>query len=320
METWPAVTDVETLRGISRLPSAVLSRDELASLTDTLVVPWFETAPGIAVFDKMRTHPRLCSGTGWITGISETRWDYSGSGQHRAYASSQPSDDAWAVLMTRHVSPYEIAREVPFQKYVASPAGLAALDNGVVLEQGMPRLGPRHPTIVYRYPSRNDDARTVVAAALPDRGFVPSTGYAHTIRHPEGTSGDDVLALLGYLNTRVCDWWARRLVDRHVTAPVINGLPLPEWEAGQVAEVAVIVTALLARAGVERLAGGIAFVESVSTQGRSVDDLYVQLDRMAFEGFQLTRAEVAVVLDDFSDRGLGSDIREALLALPSGDA
>ena len=47
-----------------------------------------------------------------------------------------------------------------------------------------------------------------------------------------------LLALLGLLNSLACDWWARRFVDRHVTAPVVNSLRLPEWSVDERAMVA----------------------------------------------------------------------------------
>jgi len=316
---WPAVSDVSMLRDINAIPHIDLSLDELTTLSENLVVPWFEGPGDIAVFEKMRTRPRLSSGSGWISGISETRWDYSGSGQHRAYATTAATDAAWSVLMTRHVSPFEIAREVAFQKYVTSPSDLVKLDNGVVMDGGAPVLGRTHPTIAYRYPSRNDDARTVIAAALPERGFVPSTGYVHTIRHPEGTPVSAVLALLGFLNSRVCDWWARRLVDRHVTAPVINGIPLPEWDDTQVERAAQIVSAMLRNLGMDRLAGGIV-LEPNSYDGGDRVDLALKLDQLAFEGFEMSRADATVVLEDFTDRALGRGARAVLLSSIGGES
>jgi hypothetical protein len=299
---------------VNSLPSALLTRDDLASLTDALVIPWFETGEGIAVFEKMRSHSRLRAGDGWVTGTSETRWDFSGSGQHRGYASSNESDNAWDVLMTRHVVPFEVAREVAFQKYIPTPEDLTKLDNGVLVRDGVAVLGPAHPTIAYRYPSRNDDARTVVAAALPESGFLPSTGYVHTLRQPVETPGAVVLALLGFLNTRVCDWWARRLVDRHVTAPVMNGLPLPDWSPSQIRRAADLVSSLLARANVTRLAGGIVVDDVLAAGVASTDDLLLELERLAFDGFALTEAEASVVMDDFSSRGLPAEMRDRLLA------
>lgn len=316
--TWPAVVDVSVLQGIDDVPHISLSREELATLSENLVVPWFETSEGIGVFEKMRTRPRLISGRGWIAGTSETRWDYSGSGQHRAYATATATNETWSVLMTRHVSAFEIAREVAFQKYVASPQDLVNLDNGVVMESGAPVLGPAHPTIAYRYPSRNDDARTVIAAALPEHGFVPSTGYVHTIRHPEGTSGSAVLALLGYLNSLVCDWWARRLVDRHVTAPVVNGLPLPDWGDCDVDDAAQLVTSILRRRGVERLAGGVVLMPN-SYEDSPQTELVVALNRLAFKGFGMSVMDAGVVLDDFSDRAVSAAMRASILRSMSGE-
>ncbi len=312
--TWPSATCARQLRHIRSTPSIALTREELADLTITLVVPWFETPEGVEVFNQMRSRPRLSSGEGWIQGVSETRWDFSGSGQHRRYAHSEELESSWSILMTRHIAPFEIAREIGFQKYVTESYKLAALENGVVMEESRPILGESHPAIVYRYPSRNDDARTVVAAGLPAEKFLPSTGYAHTIRHPIGTPKESVLALLGYLNSRVCDWWARRIVDRHVTAPVVNGLPLPDWNHDDVWRVSRLTAALLLRAGVERLAGGIQLEEEdAGTVGLTTAELAVLLDKAAFEGFGLSQERASVVLEDFTERGYDLGLRSALL-------
>ena len=63
----------------------------------------------------------------------------------------------------------------------------------------------------------NDNTRTLIAAVLPESGYLYSKGYAHGLRTPAAGNDCDLLALLGYLNTFIADWWCRRFVDRHVT-------------------------------------------------------------------------------------------------------
>jgi len=59
---------------------------------------------------------------------------------------------------------------------------------------------------------------------MPQSGYIHTAGYIHGVDDEAGTSASSRMALLAYLNSFTCDWWSRRIVDRHVTAPVINNL------------------------------------------------------------------------------------------------
>jgi hypothetical protein len=215
--------------------------------------------------------------------------------------------------MTRHVVPYGLAVDIPFQKYVRDPSALIELNLGVIRPADRPVLGSSHPAIIVRHPSRNDDSRTLIAAALPERGFIHNKGYVHAIRHREAVEDDVLLALLGYINSHVCDWWARRFVDRHVTAPVVNNLPLPDWTQAVVSKVAQASAALLVRGGVTRLAGCRSIVDAMPTE--SDFDLHVMIDVKAAQGFNLGGGEVIAMMQDFSTAEAGcSPVMRAAIA------
>lgn len=112
------------------------------------------------------------------------------------------------------------------------------------MHEGKFVLSDRHPVIVVRHPSRSDDSRTLIATALPETGVLHNKGYIHAAMHAEGTSAAARLALLGLFNTLTVDWWVRRFVDRHITAPVLNQIPLPDWSAAEVYEAAAISSTL----------------------------------------------------------------------------
>ena len=123
----------------------------------------------------------------------------------------------------------------------------------------------------------------------------------------------DTLALLCFLNTYCCDWWARRFVDRHITAPVVNNLRLPDWSEGQRAQAAAIARTLLVRRGTDRLPGRHAIEQAPEHEGHTDEELLVEAETLAAAGFGLTAQHMQVVLSDFSDRGCPPTRRAAIL-------
>jgi hypothetical protein len=259
--------------------SIELTPDEVEALSDTSALPWFNSPADSHIFDLMRKQPRLASGKGWITGTSDSsRWDFSGSGKHHQHAHAAPGNPGdWLVLKTRHVDAYEITDDT-YDKAV-DPFDLAPLQRGIEIIDGRARLAPSHPTITYRFPSRNDDSRTLIATALPDSGYLFSTGYAHGVRHPEETDTVHTLALLGFMNSVVADWWARRFVDRHVGARIINGLVLPDWTDEQIATAAAGARDLLLTHGQRTLVGGIQLAEVLPDRAGHVNPRAQLVDR-----------------------------------------
>jgi hypothetical protein len=157
----------------------------------------------------------------------------------------------------------------------------------------------------------------MIATALPYRGYLHNKGYVHAIKHTHAARPQHLLGLLGFLNTFICDWWVRRFVDRHITAPVVNNVRLPEWNERQIALAASLTVGLLAQSGLDRIAGDIAVVGS--NEDREELDLRVGLEQLAVEGFGFRRRHMELILEDFSDRAAACppDLRAAILeALP----
>jgi len=305
---WPGIANVAGMRGLGEDAALILSRETLESLSDSVVVPWLNASGDKAVFEAMRANPGLSSGEGWISAVHDARWDFRSSGPQRRFASADGGEGAWRVLMTRHVASFAIDQVPAFQQFVPKPEDLG---NGVKVVEGRAVLGPDHPLIVFRHPSRNDDSRTMIATALPEEGFIHNKGYVHAFRHPPDTSTELLLALLGFLNTLTCDWWVRRFVDRHVTAPVANNVRLPSWTARDIAAAANLTATLLARRGVTRLAGGRVLAADKSDQ--SDIDLLAALELLAARGFDLTGRHMEMVLADFSDTGCTPELRTRIL-------
>jgi hypothetical protein len=311
---WPAST-VNDLRAANNGSAIKLTNEEIDSLTDKSVIPWFSDKAERAVFDKLRFQPRLGRGDGWITGTADSsRWDFSTAGPHSGFVGAETTD-SWKVLMTRHVDAYRIALEEPFQRVVPQPARLVGLSLGVVTSpMAETVVGGTHPPIVYRYPSMNDNSRTLIATALPSKGFLYSKGYAHGVRLQGNVATVEVLALLGVMNTCACDWWVRRFVDRHVTKQIIDSLPLPNWSLEQRQRVAMYVGELLRRSGLEVMAGGRVLPETETPAGASSFELLAKIERHVWEGYGLNVDLLPIVLADFNQKGCPSELRVAIAA------
>lgn len=287
----------------------VLSQDDLGSFSETHVIPWFVSMAERQVFDAMRRHPRLASGDSWIRATHDARWDFRGSGPDKALADRLERPGAWKILMTAHVDTFGFVLSKGFKQFVGDLSGLIGKGRGVELRHGTPVLTSRHPMIIVRHPSRSDDSRTIIATALPQSGMLHNKGYVHAAMHNADSTDAERLALLGLLNTLPVDWWARRFVDRHVTAPVLNQIPLPDWDTTQVEEAAQITSTLLARNGYTVLAGQITVADH---EPGTVTQLRGRLERLALDGYRLDLQALELIAADFNETGFSTPLRREL--------
>ncbi len=297
---WPSVESRVELAAANPGNWIHLEQAEIEALSDSWIIPWFSANGDKGVFDQMRTYPRLGSGNGWIHGIADSsRWDFSNSGPHSRFMKEKDSPTAWRVLMTRHVDAYRIVRDGEFQRFIADPTKLVPLELGVTLNRSAPMIGAQHPIIIYRYPTRNDDTRTLIAAALDSKGYLYSKGYVHGLRTNDAGI-QEVIALLGYMNSFVCDWWVRRFTDRHMTLPVLSNIPLPAWNDDTRRLVAEIVSTLLTRFGTFRLPGGIELAPSDRFASKSYAELLSLVEKSTLNGFNLDHRDFERICQDFS--------------------
>ncbi len=280
----------------ANLPTVTLAKSDVEALSDTCIVPWLNSSAEVSVLNKIRTRPSVSSGRGWIVGRSESRWDFTGSGRDRTLLAPARNANPWHALMTRHIDQYAIDKSEPFQHVIGKPEALLESNKDIVVSNGQLALGPRHPRIVYRYPARGDDSRTLIATYLPTNGLLPNTGYVHTVNTSESSMVQD-LALLGYLNSLTCDWWTRRFVDRHVSAPVLNGIPLPAWSDETIAEVAGIVARLLSNDESFRVEFSTSPYGSDTERASAI----LVVEKAVADGFDLSREDIRTMLEDFSD-------------------
>lgn len=307
------VNDRARMMSLSSSDFIELSLPEIESISDTYVVPWLNEPQDRPAFEKMRALPRL-GGAGWITAsVVSSLWDFSGSGPHRAFASGEGLPGAWRVLMSRHVDQYRITDD-PFRRVIVHPESLVPLERGVEFDSSRRVvIGPLHPCLVFRYPSMSDNTRTLLATALPEEGFLFSKGYVHGLQFAASTTTADILALLGYLNSICADWWVRRFVDRHVTKPVLVHTPLPEWKPRERTRVAELVSELLGRGGVTRLAGHRELIRNTEDESLTNDEILARLELLVRAGLGIDQVEFDGFLSDFSDGALSEGVRRELI-------
>ncbi|TDO08179.1 hypothetical protein EV580_5751 [Mycobacterium sp. BK086] len=305
------VTSPAELREMESDAMIKLSKEELSTLTDSMVVPWFDSADDRLVFDKIREFPRLSAGGSWVEGTHDARWDFRGSGPDHSLADSTENRGNWQVMMTRHVDAFSI-RNTPAKQFLNNFQGLAAKRRGIVFSGGdAPSFAPEHPVVIFRHPSTRDNTRTLIAAALPNEGYLYNKGYVHAISLVPGTSPTALMALIGLLNTNTQDWWARRFVDRHVTAPVINNLPLPNLTADEIFGMAGRSAVLLRNNGYTKLGPGIDVVEFANSSqfaAQDRDDLLAGLEATVARGYGLSLDDLAIIRRNFNAEGFPDSV------------
>lgn len=311
---WPASSSEAAFASLAETPQLELSIDDLFELSDELNVPWFERAEDPLVFAAMATYPRLGHGAGWIQGRADsTRWDFSSSGRHKGHAAASPSSsEDWRVTMTRHVAPFKMS-PTNEGKWIKNLSDLVSPASGLSKAEDRVIVGPNHPAIIYRFPTNNDNSRTLIAAPMPSSGWLFSKGYAHGVLVQDDASTTDVLALLGYLNSVAADWWARRFVDRHLGKRIIEGLPLPNWSGEARDRVALLVAGILAENGIVEIAGP-RIINRPASIPPTVDAL-AEINARALLGLGVDADGAESIFSDFSisDAALPAAQRVAII-------
>ena len=82
--------------------------------------------------------------------------------------------------------------------------------------------------------------------------------------------------------------------------PVLSNLPLPAWNQHERKTLSRLVSALVARAGVNILPGGRQITVSDDLEAVTEEELMTQIEVMAFRGFGLDAKQWDAVISDFS--------------------
>jgi len=217
-------------------PSGVLGVDDLLVWSESLAIPQLSDAKSMEIFLAMRKFPRLDQDSnGWsVRGLRELNatddkdkfqfvespgvWPvYKGESFDRwnpetgvSYAWANPASIV-AALQERRINQVRIRRSAFYQmppSWVEDPATLPALQ----------------PRIAWRDVARATDMQTVVAALIPPRAIMVHQAYYLFWRDGEPTTQ---AYALGVLSSLPFDWYARQIVESHVTIEFMRSSPVP---------------------------------------------------------------------------------------------
>ncbi len=164
------------------------------------------------------------------------------------------------------------------------------------------------PRILFRDVTRATDTRSVRAALVP--GEVVAVHQAPSLIWSKGTACDEAY-LLGILCSMILDWYARRVVELHVTFAILNSFPIPDCDplSDMVAARVVEVAGRLAAVD-DRFAGWAAEVGvpvgSVRDEATK-QDLICELDACVARLYGLAESDLAVIYETFHE---GADYSE----------
>ena len=217
------------------------------------------------------------------------------------YYASVDSDDITGHLQGKRRRSH-LHKRSPFSEFpkewIADPATLPCLK----------------PRIAFRDVARATDTRTVIAALVPPKLVL--THQAPYLLWPQGGPREEAF-LLGLLTSMVLDWYARCVVENHMTFHILNNFPIPDAdiENDPVANRVVDIAGRLAAVD-ERYA---EWATEVGVQVGSVrdeatkQDLICELDACVAHLYGLDESDLAVIYETFHERADYSERHAAVL-------
>ncbi len=178
--------------------------------------------------------------------------------------------------------------------------------------QTLPCLRPR---IAVRDTARSSDTRTVIAALVP--GELVITHQAPYLLRIRGTERDEAF-LIGVLSSMILDWYARRVVELHLTASILDNFPIPDADinndptARRTVEIAGRLAAVDHRFAGWAAAVGVPVGSANDEPIKS--DLICELDACVARLYGLDEDDLAVVYGTFHEGADYSDRLAAVLA------
>ncbi len=175
-------------------------------------------------------------------------------------------------------------------------------------------LPSKRPRIAFRDVTNRTNTRTVIAALIPGERVV--THQAPYLLRIEGTEKDEAY-ILGLLSSMIVDWYARRVVELHLTFHLLNNFPIPDADinndpvAQRVVEIAGRLAAVDSRFSEWAEAVGVP-IGSVTNEATK-QDLVCELDACAAHLYGLDEDDLAVIYETFHDKTDYSERHRAVL-------
>ena len=296
--------------GIAR-PADALDVDEFLGWSDAVTFPLLPDAAALRIFLLIRAHPRLDDDSaGWsVRGLRELNatddkdefeftetadaWPVYKGGSFERWNPETGTVYAWArpdhivkILQARRKNQLRNRRSA---FYGMSPAWAADPET----------LPARHPRIAWRDVARATDTRTVIAALIP-----PDTVMVHQAYYLFWRDGSPATQayVLGVLSSLPFDWYARQMVESHVTIEFMRSAPVPRVPEGHplrqcVADIAGRLAAVDNRYSMWASEVGVP-VGSV-TDAAARGDLAGELDAVVALLYGLTRADIGHIFATF---------------------
>ncbi len=288
--------------------------EDFRAWTSGASFPLLPTAEAAEVFAKLRAHPRFdAPDHGWaFRPVREV--DATNDKDHMILDSRGRMDlwpvykgasfDLWSPDTGKHyasVEPDHITRVLQDKRRRQQRHAKSAF-SAFPLEwvRDLATLPCLQPRIAFRDVARATDSRTVIAALVPPR-MIPN----HTAPYLLRIRGDerDEAFLLGVLGSIPLDWYARRVVETHVTFDVLGSFPIPRVDADhplrrRLVEIYGRLAAVDGRYGDWAQAVGVP-VASVPDQEKP--ELLAELDAAVALLYGLDEGDVRLIFETFHD-------------------
>jgi hypothetical protein len=283
--------------------------EDFVTWTNGAAFPLLPSARAGSVFVKLRQHPRLDVAGEWR---ARPVRELHASDDRALYQSEQRSDD-WPVYKGESFELW-VPDTATYLGWANSKQVLAELQDKRVRQQRLARsafmefseewaadketLPCLRPRITFRDISRATDTRTVIAALAPPRVFL--THLDPYILWPAGDERDEAY-LLGVLCSIPLDWYARRVVENHVSYQLLNAFPIPRpTRDDRIRRRVELIAARLAAVD-ERYA---EWANAVGIEHGAVDDrdrgiLMSELDAAVAHLYGLVEDDVKVIFETF---------------------
>lgn len=299
-------------------PAVEFAVDEFVTWTNGAAFPLLPTAQSARTFAALRRHPPLDMVGSWrARPVRELH-----ATDDRDFFRPESSDGFWPVYKGEsldlwlpdtgtHLGYADPAEVLPAlhskrlrQQRLARSAFSEFRAEWASDQHTLPCLRPR---ISFRDISRSTDSRTVIAALVPGEVFL--THLDPYILWPAGNQQDEAY-LLGVLCSIPLDWYARRVVENHVSYQLLNAFPVPRPEPGDPRRLRVIDIAGRMAAVDDRFA---EWAHAVGVPAGSVSEsekaeLIPELDALVAHLYGLERDDVAHIFETFH-RGWDFDPR-----------
>ena len=326
-----------------RTSSAPIAISEFKTWTRTAALPLLPSAESLAVFRKLRAHPRLRGqmteaeqGTSppnrtWAT--RPVRELDATNDKHLfilddGAAASAGRPGIWPVytgksfnLWNPDTGSYYASADTEQitahlqnkrrNQHLNATSAFSELGRETIDDHGtLPCLKPR---IAFRDVARATDNRTVIAALVPGETVI--VHKAPYLLWPSGTARDQAY-LLGMLSSMVLDWYARRFVEINLSFYIFDSLPIPDPGEGhpvrdRVTEIAGRLAAVDMRFSEWAAQAGVPV--GTANDEAAKQELVFELDACVAHLYGLDEADIAVVYDTFHKNADYSDRKHAVL-------